>query len=425
MSIAESLEKLTNCVFIAPEPDVLDFTNLSRDANLLIYGDEKISISFNVVDKEFKRLMGQLKYYIGRPGIVTIVWNIKNLLSYVYGRKCNFNFESKIIDLYVLESYLGISSKRPESLEEAKQRLSLVLKDGNWGKLSNIYKKVYLPLITEVLPFIETQGLVDLRLGRAVYSHYEAEGQANGRLKTSKTLYHSYSPHGLTGDDKAYLIPGEYNSSFLYFDFKNMEVSVLQWLSGDRILGEILESEDVYADLWYRLTGISCDERYRKICKRVFLPVVYGLGVRTLSSNLNISENVSKRLRDGVYNLCPQAIAWVTRCQQSIQSDLYAEDYYGRKRKFDNDFYKVRNFVVQSPSSIICLHKLVKLYELSKKYPEYFKLVFHLHDGYAIVSKDDKIDFVREMVQECLEEEDELYPGLRLRSSCTIGKRLK
>ena len=97
--------------------------------------------------------------------------------------------------------------------------------------------------------------------------------------------------------------------------------------------------------------------------------------------------------------------------------------FFFRRRKFDkNELYKLKNFCIQSPSSMICLRKLVKLHTCSKE--NNYNIVFHVHDGYIISCNKKDIKKIHKIVKNILEEEDEMFPGLVLKSSCSFGYNL-
>jgi DNA polymerase I-like protein with 3'-5' exonuclease and polymerase domains len=148
--------------------------------------------------------------------------------------------------------------------------------------------------------------------------------------------------------------------------------------------------------------------------------VVFGLGARGLSEKIGIGEKFASKLIHTLVKTFPVAFDWVS--SQSPDGDNMAKDRFGRRRRFrERDFYKIRNFSVQSPASMICLRKLVRLHEALGGLG---RICFHVHDGYYMVCAVDKVDSVCEAGMAILEEEDPLFPGLRLRASCYSGARL-
>jgi hypothetical protein len=111
---------------------------------------------------------------------------------------------------------------------------------------------------------------------------------------------------------------------------------------------------------------------------------------------------------------------WMKQQQNTMDADGAAHDRFGRRRVFDNP-YKIRNFVVQSPASLVCLHKLVLLIEALEGLAN---VCMHIHDGYVISVKDDKLVKTYEITKRILESENELYPGLRLQVDCKRGMNL-
>ena len=341
----------------------------------------------------------------------------KNLFSYVLARTGkDLEFERQLIDLRAVESFGGEANVAPATFAQARERL--INKKDLWKTFSSTYRDVYLPLITEVIPHIETLPLSHGKKRDFVHSHYDINGQVNGRMKTKKDLFKSYMPHSLTSEERSNLRSPGYEE-FMYFDFCHMEVSVLQWLSGDKVLGGFLEDEgDIYKKIWQQITGTECDDIRRKKCKGIFLPVVFGLGASNLALEKNISEKTAQELIDRIHRGFPVALNWASR-QTQLDEDR-AIDYFGRIRHFaPNKSYLARNFAVQSPAALICMFKLVELF---RNLGDSGQLCFHLHDGYCIIA--DKMNMKRayEKAKEILTAE--LFPGLKLKVTCEVGPNL-
>jgi hypothetical protein len=424
--LANALEQLPNQLFITTDPALLDFTDLNRRASLVIMGGSvRIDLPLPKSDKTFKETLGLIAHYIGRKDVIIIGWNLKNFFSYIEGRKANLLLEAQIYDLKYLESYHGLENKCPASFDEAKQRLGILFKSGSWQQLNKIHRKIHIPLLKNVIPHLESFGINDLRQGGPVHAHYEIEGQANGRLLCSKGFSNGYSPHNMEDKDKESLKPVQYGKVFLYFDFKHMEASMVQWLSQDAGLGQILASgADLYRAIWEAITGQEGTDKAREFCKLLFLPVVYGQGIKSVSTRLNVSENTAKKLVNNIYRLFPSALSWAASRQTSIDAHGYAVDYFGRRRKFENEFYKIRNFCVQSPASIVCLSKLINVFNFLTNYKDFSDLAFHLHDGYGIMADIRSWRKISLLVKDVLETEDDLYPGLKLKVTCQMGEKL-
>lgn len=415
---AEILESLKGQdVLIVGDPDILDFTDPKRESRLILSGaGTKATLPLDQF-REIERLAHALPEYL--DGLL-VGWNIKSINSFLKFKVGEVKWKKTIYDLKLIEAYLGIEGKKPENSYEAISRLKKAIQHPSWEKFKKFYTEVYVPLVNEALPAIETNCLTSQAQQQCVYAHYEPEGQANGRMSTTKVFKQGYLPHSLTSADKESLRSPYHEEMFLMLDYRHMEVSVLGWLSSDPVLAEILDSGvDLYKGIWTKMTGIEATDAHRDLCKLVFLPVIYGCGVKTLAKNLGKDEKFASGLITRVYKTFPVATRWVS--SQETNEHGIATDAFGRQRHFD-EAHKIRNFVVQSPASMICLRKLVRLHQ---NLGNTARLAYHLHDEYAILVDVRTWKTVLTAATKVLEDEDYLFPGLRLKVGVRAGQTLK
>jgi DNA polymerase I-like protein with 3'-5' exonuclease and polymerase domains len=405
--------KNNKIIFLRAEPEIIDFTK-HEDFKLFIYGKEAM-LQTSLNRENLIRAIGILEETIFADKITLICWNIKNIISAVWhytGKKVAI--DAKVVDLRIIENYLGDrETKTPKSYNEAMDRLKIAAKKDEWKK---IYQKIHLPLITDVVPSMEVSGLIDKANRKVLYPYYEIEGQRHGRMKCKEAFSNVFNPHTMNHNDGLY--PVGHDNLFMVFDFKHMEVSVLQWLSGDSYLEEVMEEgPDFYKSLFKVLTGKECNQdKYRNFAKSVFLPIIFGLSSKTLVTEHKISENFANHTVDTINSKFPLAMAFV----QKHQHDEIVVDYLGRVKK-SNSVTSARNFVIQSPASTVCLEKLIQLRESLRNQAI---LGFQVHDGYYIYVKKDKCNYVGKMAQDVLKKPSELLPGLTLKVSCKIGSTL-
>jgi len=398
-----------------------DWTSDDSRAEMVIHCDGKKFVLPLSDTKEVPYLASSLHHFIGEDSLV-LSWCAKDIFSFLKGRTgIPLEFKGNIFDLSVICSYFGYPRERPSSFKDALSILKLASCDQGWKNFRRLYDSVYRPLISDVLPSMETCCLVDNRKRRCVYPSYVLEGQANGRLKAVRSGPSSYNPHSLGPEERRNIRPAGYDQSFVYFDFRNMEVCALRWLSGDDGLGAIIDSgSDPYKEIWRIISGSEPSESQRAVCKSVFLPVVFGLGRSSLSKKIGVSEKVAGLIIDRLVKSFPVAFEWVD-VQADFEGDS-AVDVLGRRRSFgSSESYKARNFCVQAPASMICLSKLVSLHEgLSGS----ANICFHVHDGYCLVCDRSSVEEVADRGLSILQSEDRLFPGLSLRASCKFGPDL-
>ena len=406
--------------------DVLDFTNENSNPKVVVKSN---GIGFEIpIPKNRKELYyfcGAIQNILCNPNILVISWDIKNFISYVLAKTGKPMPFGKVLDLKILEFYLGTSEnlKPPETFAEAHARLKAIVTDKNWEELRPIYTRVYHPLITKVIPDIETVGLIHRRRQKRVFSHYDIAGQINGRMKCSESLQESFNPHSMGKDEKKHSNPPNADEVLICLDYKHMEVSVLQWLSGDPLLGKILDSgEDCYKGIWKELTSLEGTDQSRRMCKEFFLPVMFGMGARSLSEKIGIHHDVAVKLHDRIYSKFSVATSWLAKQKELVKNDI-AEDIFGRRRTIPlTEQYKIRNFVIQSPAALFCLSKLVQLH---KALPQgKARLGFHIHDGYVLYTRKNERQQMAKLAIDVLEREDSLFPNLKLKVSCETGTNL-
>lgn len=403
--------------FLYLEQEIPDFTK--KDSfNLVAMSPNSI---FKIPFKEDNILeaCSLVEESVFSKGFVNIGWNLKNLFSNAMYYKRKLKPECKIYDLKIIESYLGNDEKRPASYSEAMTRMKNTLKYQD--KWNSIYQKIHMPLITEVIPGMETMGIIDRKNRKKLHAYYEIEGQKNGRLKCPVLFHNGFNPHGLKPEQKDDLFPLGEDNVFLHFDFKFMEVVVLQWISKDIKLRNILDTKnDFYKEIFKLLTGRNCEtEEHRKFCKQIFLPVIFGLSAKTISEKFKKSEKFSKHIIDTLESNFPTAFSYVKENQYRTE----LSDCLGRIRKFEDNASPAlkRNFLVQSPASTICLENLIKLKNTIKNEAQ---LAFHVHDGYYLYVNKSKCNYVYNLAKQTLEAPSELLNGLKLSVSCKIGPTL-
>lgn len=418
--ISEILESLSNTTaFIHFDSDYVDWTK-DAPVDLIIQANgQKYTICLDNT-REIETLAASIYFFTRNSNIIS--WNIKNIISYFKKKtSIDVSFENIVYDLRIICSYFGLPVKKPEKFKDVKLLLDHLKKTKGWKNFEVFYEKVYHPLITKVIPDIENNCLVDVGKRQCVYSFYEIEGQSNGRMKNLKVLENGFMPHSMGNIEKENLKLTDDSDVFMYFDYKHMEVSVLEWVSKDNELSKILlKDEDLYESIWKILTHQDPSKEQRKICKNIFLPVIFGQRAKSLSKRMGISEKTASTLIYKLGQTFPVAFTWVN--SQVADSNNIATDVFGRRRKFEEDeLYKIKNFSIQSPSNMICLRKLIRLHEAIK---DHGKICFHIHDGYCISCKKKNMKLVYNVSKDALEDQEELFPNLKLKTSCQYGTNL-
>lgn len=402
LEVAEELGKLTShnkVLFVKTEPEISNFTVLQ--GNLLVYGQKNV-LTIPLTDN-ITNIFYQLKETILSEGMTVIFWNMKNIMSFFHFHipRIKNNFSStKVIDLKLIEMFLDIKLPPPNTLQEALKRIQPYLTNDN---CKNIHKNIHKPLSLQVLPKMETyRGVVDIEKGRYVYPSYEIEGQAFGRLNCSKSFDDCVVPHNI-GDDAKSLLKLRENYCFVYFDFRHMEVSMLQWLSKDEKLKKAMEEyDDLYKGIYKIVYNEECDtEEKREHIKSLFLPTMFGL-----AGQLDLRDKFKT------------AWSFMMDNQDQAKKRAIVKDYFGRPRSFAEKPWGVRGFLIQSASAIFCQEKLIALHNSLENNGN---LLYSIHDGYIISTSKKNLQKVVRDSANTLHKESEMCKGLKIKTTCAIG----
>lgn len=418
----QALLKAGKKVFLFFKPEVLDFTDPDFKFDIILWsalGELRIPTNkSNLLD-----VASMLSATVFEEGSLVIGWNLKNFFSYLFHHtNSDFEYKSQLIDLKLLEAFLGIHEKQPAAFAEVQTRLKAVVTAVNWSKAKEIYKKIHLPLLTKVIPALESESVVNILSGKVLHAYYEIEGQANGRLACQKALKECYNPHSILPEERKIFRPKMHDSVFIYADYMHMEVTMLQWLTQDDKLKELLEHSDFYAALFEIISGGKCDnEAKRSFCKSVFLPIIYGQSPRSLAEKLSLNQKTADKIFDILHRTFPVVFAWAQGHQEQA-SNVY-EDAIGRTRVFEDREYRVRNFMVQAPAAIVCLEKLVQVSGVMAGLKA--NLIANIHDGYLFRSAKEQVHLAWSIIRPILESASEICPGLQLRAVCKIGPNLE
>lgn len=388
------LIKEDNFIFLSLEPEINDFRQLYT-GNIYLHGSKQ-TISIPAITPIM--LAGFLNVLLDNASVLG--WDIKKLYSYL---RYHFRTPNAMLDLKLAEAFKGIYLPCPKTWSEAKSRWDATDK--------KIHQSIHVPLATKVIPILETTGWIDDVNKKLVYSSYEIEGQTHGRLSCHKSFDDCIIPHTLSPEDKQkYKLQDE--KKFVLVDYKHMEVSVLQWLSGDKKLGAMIKSgKDLYSILFHYLFGKPGD---RQLIKDSFLPIVYGIREEALSQRLNIDKEKALWMIKEIEKAFPEAMNWAYEHQENAKKGPVA-DYFGRTRTHEKPWV-ARNAVVQGPGAIVCLEKLIQVCD--------YDVVASIHDAYLFGIHQRELDWTIPKIVDILQEPSQMCPGLTLKVECKVGDRL-
>jgi hypothetical protein len=411
-------------VFVRFDPEILDFTDKESSKEISIYLQNNKFISIPLKDQDLFFLISMLKVSLFAKGMKILCWNWKSFCSYVLNKTgSDYLVGGSVIDLKVIESYLGKRSKAPKDLKEALIRLKCAVSDGSWKSIEGIYKNLHVPLMTTTIPHLENSGAIDTSKGCRVFANYDINGQENGRLLCSGSFKNSFIPHAMSPQARSTLRPIGLDENFMSFDFRAMEVYMLAWLSKDPILEDLCSSKDVYCSLYEKILGKKPEKKSdRDFMKKCFLPVIYGQSPYSLGQRCGIPKESADSIVNRINSLFSVSVGWVCSQEQQLKNNGFSIDHFGKRRYFDEGKeYLVRNFCVQSPAAVVCLEKLCNLsFALKGK----TSISFMVHDSYTVYFNKENWKEVYNISEQILLGESSFCSNLKLKFSCRVGKNL-
>jgi DNA polymerase I-like protein with 3'-5' exonuclease and polymerase domains len=418
--LSEELSDLTShdkILYLKTEPDITNFTR-PFPGTLYIYGQKK-KIAVTFVKESIVHVYNQLKESVFNEKITTIFWNVKNLVTFFkFHTSKNIVISSKVLDLKLIEAFLGIKQGSPSSLSEALRRLTPYI---NNEEVKRIHNKIHKPLALEVVPSMETyKGVIDTSLKKYVYPSYEIEGQSFGRLNCHKDFDNCIVPLTMGSDRKETLRLQGDREFFVNFDFKHMEVSMLQWLTGDPVLKHIIDSkQDMYKGIYQVIFGEACDtEVKRELIKSLFLPIMFGQTSYGLEKEYGVSAQAATQLHCLIKEKFKTSWQYMEDNHERVKSAPTTKDYFGRIRSFTEKPNSVRGFMIQAASAVFCQEKLIELYNSLNGYG---KLLYSIHDGYVLVANQENLNKVVVNSLKALQSESKMCKGLNIKVVCSIG----
>lgn len=373
-----------------------------------------------------KNVLSTLNSTVFAPTARTVGWDLKPLYSYMAARgRVALNVPAGLTDLRLLEKYQGLNAapeQAPADWAAAVRRAKVALAD---PAATAFHKAVHLPLLARVVPALERDGLWDTSgfPARSVRARYDIEQHPQGRLRCSVPDAAHFNPHSLSDEDRGRLRPLPPHDLFLYYDFRSMEVAVLAHLSGDARLAAIVGSgRNIYAEIYRAFSGHHDEDEgpARDKGKAIFLPVQYGMGHAALAERLGCSEDTARTVITEIDRHFPAAAAWRRAQRERCEAAGSYTDALGRTVRPDKPF-QAQQAGVAGPAAAVCMERLIALHAAL---PASARLAYSLHDGYCLTAASKDWGEVYRLGKAVLEAPSTLLPGLALKTSLAVGKRL-
>ncbi|XP_038223195.1 DNA polymerase theta-like [Zerene cesonia] len=123
---------------------------------------------------------------------------------------------------------------------------------------------------------------------------------------------------------------------FVSADYCQLEMRILTHYSKDAVLSRIMKSDvDVFKSIaasWGGVPESKVDDDLRQKAKQLCYGILYGMGNRTLSQHLDVSEMEAAMFMDSFYNTYPDVRKFTQNVVQECRSKGYVETLMKRRR---------------------------------------------------------------------------------------------
>jgi len=181
-------------------------------------------------------------------------------------------------------------------------------------------------------------NLVRPETGR-VHTHFNHAFVETGRFSSSDPInFQNIPARTKLGQAvrKAFVPPP--GKALIKADWSQLELRILAAFSRDpTLVGAFERAEDVHTAVTSVLFGIPQDQvtkDQRTRGKNLNFGIVYGMGYRSLATNLVISLEEAKDLLRDYWNKLPRVAAWISWAQEEAKRTGFAETWFGRRNYY-------------------------------------------------------------------------------------------
>jgi DNA polymerase I len=195
------------------------------------------------------------------------------------------------------------------------------------------------------------------------------------------------------------------------YDWKNIEVYIPAFCSGDSKLTDILRAGgDVHQNTTDSLTRRLGRSINRFQGKRTFFGLQYGIGRAKLAKTLGTDIETAIYIREAFNEEYPGLCEWMKKLNYQVIRDGYITTQYGiRKYLGQQESYKAVNYFVQGTASSILKNAKIKIYDRMREKEWKAYIVLPVHDEMIIeIRKDQDINLIDHHVVICMQDNPEL-----------------
>ena len=210
-----------------------------------------------------------------------------------------------------------------KSLEDNHPIISLILEYREYQKILSTYIK---PL----------KLLAQKREDNRIFTSFLQTGTATGRLSSKDPNLQNIPVRSELGREVRGAFIAKEGYKLVGIDYSQIELRLLAHFSQDKALLEAFNSGlDIHLATATKLFGEEKAQEKRAFAKSINFGLLYGMGSRKLSQELNISTKEAKEIIDNYFKAFPTIRGFLDSIIEKCKVDGYVETIAKRKRMFD------------------------------------------------------------------------------------------
>lgn len=374
---------------------MLENNGLKLDTELLSKLMQKFSVDIKALSEEIYELAGE-RFNINSPKQVSDILFVKlGLPSGKKGKNGTFSTDEKV-------------------LNELKDEHAIIAKLLAYRELAKLYSTYCEPLLNLALNDENSR----------IYSSFLQTGTATGRLSSKDPNLQNIPAHGQYAKDYKSCFIAKKGFSFISLDYSQIELRMLAHFSEDeKLISAFANDEDIHARTAVMIFGQSNYET-RSIAKSINFGLIYGMGYKTLSKNLNIEAKLAKEYIEKYFENFTSIKSYFENVKIEARKNGFIKTLLGRKRYFDfenasammsaaYERESVNSILQGSASDVIKLASL----EIAKLLDDEKRLILQIHDELIFEVKDELCENFAKKASDIMENIVKLKVNLKTSSS--------
>ncbi len=204
------------------------------------------------------------------------------------------------------------------------------------------------PIIDSILNYRQFQKLLSTYIdniptlmapdGR-LHTHFIQIGAATGRMATKDPGLQNIPIKSDEGREIRKAFVAEKGFKIVSFDYSQIELRIVAFLSGDQKLIEIFkEGIDVHTAVAAEVFGVPGDKVHhdmRRKAKVINFGILYGMGVNSLKQALGTDRAEAQKFYDAYFERFSTLAKYLDEIKKEAHKKGYTETYFGRQRYFE------------------------------------------------------------------------------------------